>query len=1077
MKNFQFTKRTFIALALIIGLMISSTPKSFADDGLDEYNVGLGLYNQRRWDLAAKTFESFIKKFPDHSKSSLGKLYLGQTLVNLREYEKARTSLRDFVKASPQNVNALQAKYRIAECSYFLDQYPTAIEEFQEYTTKAPATDPLMEWALPYLGDAQFRSGKLNEAVETFKTSISKFPKGRMVDDCQFGLARAYESLKKPELAIGIYDELGNSKTSFRAAQARLNHGLILIDKKEYSKAANSFLKLEKDFPKDKLVPLAQINGGFAHYYEGNYQSAIDQFEKAAKSPQQKEIANYWSGVSYKKLGQYEKAIQLLKPLAENSNEAAMLQWAESELQNKNSKAAREVYTNFGKKFPTSSSVPLSIQRATEAALIEENPEAGLALVKQFEENHADSELLPFEKLLEARLLIQRSSAVADKNLQQSKSDLDAATKTLTGLLKSTSASDSTKTAANFHLARVQQNDENHAEAIATLEQMMKKSSDSEVQSTYPDAYLLQAISYFKLNQWKPASDSAETFVKLLPEDPRIEQAYSTLAMSLAHQDKVAESKQNLQLLANKFPKSPLLLESVYHVADLSLEKKNLTEAESMFDSIVVLGPTNNFYAPSLYGLGWSQFESKQFEKSAKSFETLAKLDLKKKQPLIAEAFYMQGLSHLRKQSADDTANPNSGDFTSLQEAAKIFTACYEQYSTAQFQGDVKRSQAINDQGFTAYEAAREAARAWLRLAKVENSNQAYNVAYKELKLLPDEKQKNIDRLLDEWALLNYNQQKYAESDRIYQLLIKENPNSDRADDAKLILAESEFEAGRIANAQKSFRELSVSPASDSAVQRRALFQLSAIALELADWKQLKEITEDYSKRFSDTKDIPSETEFLPEMQFRLATAELELGNTERSIELIKPIVDARTNADGTAKVTDIEKEWVPSGWLLLTEAYRRVKKYDLCRETSLKFESAFPNSQFVSDAKVSAGRCDISQAKFEDARKLFQMVLDKADGQKTKAAAQSQFYIAETYLMQKNFTEALPRYIRVELLYPAYPELQAAALFQAGQCDEILKEVGKAINSYEKLVKDYPDSDQVEKAKSRLKALKPSKQ
>ena len=1053
-----------LVLSFCLCLLMTSLP-AFAEDGLDEYNLGLGLYKQRRWELASKTFQGFIAKHPKHPKVALGKLYLGQTLINLSKYKEARTTLREFEKLSPKNVNIPQAKYRIAECSYFLDEFKTSVSEFQAYLKSAKKNDPLLEWALPYLADAQYRSGDSASAIKTFQQAIDQFPRGRMLDDSLFKKALAHQSLNQLEKAIPLYQALAKKKTSRRAAQSRLNYGLILFDQKKYVDAANSFLQLEKDFPKSKLVPFAQLNGGFAFYYQKKFPQAIQSFEKAARFPAQASSAKYWAGMSYKNLKQYDKAIEQLKPLAESNKdpkvqEESFLQWADCEIRLNQPKQARLRYADFVTRFKKSSRAPFSLQRATEAALLEENSEAGLALVKRFQTEFPKSPLLSRERLLEGQLLIQQGLSQkgnASKPIPDSK-ELNEAKRVLQALVQAPKEAASITNPARFHLARAEQAMGEHAAVLATLKPLLQ-----DKKTNFPAAYLVQAISQLKLEQWPAAEKSSKQFLNQYPNDARSEQALSSLAIALSHNGKLEESKGYLQKLSDQFPKSPLVAESVYRVAETTLDGKNFKESESLFDSLTELGPKSRYYTAALHGLAWSQFEGKAFEKSVKTFKRLADLNPKEKQKLAAESRYMQGLSLLRGKQ--------------FEPAAAAFVKCYTDFSTRPKKGESaveKRSVKMNEQGYIAYEAGREAARSFTRLKKAGDANKAYQAAYDEMKLQPKAKQGSLDKLLDEWALLNYNQENYTEADRLYELLIRESPQSDRADDARLILAESDFMAGRIQAAKKVFEKLSTDVAADDNVQRRALYQLTGIELELEKWDVLKTISERYSKKFPRNPKTEPEVEFYNEIQSRLATARFELGNPKESLKIVEPIIQLYLNKNGTAKVNDVEREWVPNSWMLKVEALRQIKKYDDCRATAVQFKIAFPQSRHLAEAFVSAGRCDIAQAKFDDARKKFQSVIDDANGRKTNSIAKAQFYIAETYMIQKKFNKALPLYLRVDLVYPGFPEIQSSALYQAGQCDEVLGNIHQAIDSYRRLLKQYPKSVRVKNAQARLKALTP---
>ena len=79
---------------------------------------------------------------------------------------------------------------------------------------------------------------------------------------------------------------------------------------------------------------------------------------------------------------------------------------------------------------------------------------------------------------------------------------------------------------------------------------------------------------------------------------------------------------------------------------------------------------------------------------------------------------------------------------------------------------------------------------------------------------------------------------------------------------------------------------------------------------------------------------------------------------------------------------------------------------------------------------------------------------------------------MAETFLLQKNYKEARKQFLAVQILYN-YPEIQAAALFQAAGCQGQLKEYRQAVNTLELLLKEYPRSRFTNMAKMKLPRLR----
>ena len=101
-------------------------------------------------------------------------------------------------------------------------------------------------------------------------------------------------------------------------------------------------------------------------------------------------------------------------------------------------------------------------------------------------------------------------------------------------------------------------------------------------------------------------------------------------------------------------------------------------------------------------------------------------------------------------------------------------------------------------------------------------------------------------------------------------------------------------------------------------------------------------------------------------------------------------------------------------------------------------------------------GRAHKNQAQFADAIVAFDSVTKDEFGEKTQTAAKCQFLIGETLLLQKKYKPALEAYLKVYLLYQ-FPQWQAPALYQAGQCDEALEQWQKALTSYEDLLRGLP--------------------
>ena len=145
-----------------------------------------------------------------------------------------------------------------------------------------------------------------------------------------------------------------------------------------------------------------------------------------------------------------------------------------------------------------------------------------------------------------------------------------------------------------------------------------------------------------------------------------------------------------------------------------------------------------------------------------------------------------------------------------------------------------------------------------------------------------------------------------------------------------------------------------------------------------------------------------------------------------------------------------------------------RENQWDGAYQIVAKIASDFPGFEQQYEADYVLGRCLANQADFEVARCAYGNVIRSPAGGKTETAAMAQWMIGESYFHQKEYALALREYLRLEILY-AYPTWQAAALLQAGKCQELLGETGEAEQLYQRIVTAYPKTPFAEQARQKL--------
>jgi len=1013
--RFAGLKQLAVVTLLLFCTILSPQATAFADDAQDDYNLAAGLYKQSRWSLAATAFQAYLKKYPKHEKVPFAKLYLGLAFVNDKKYDPARKTLRIYVNDYPKSKNLADALYRIGECSFLLDDLKSAATEFNAFLKQFPDHE-LAEYALPYLADAQLRLNRPQEAAAAFSKSLAQFPKGSLAEDSKFGLARAYETLKQSDRALPLYKELAENRTGNRADEAQLSMATLYFESKKYAEAATAFSDIAKRFPDSSLVITAELNAGFAYYQLGEFRQAIIRFDNVTKDKARSLTAKYWSGVSHKSLGDYPKAASLLKsaydadpknPLAEN----LLYQWADCELRQKHFEESIKLFLQVVDGWPKGEYADDSLHYAAEAAMDSGQLKQTETLLNRFEKEYPASGLRLHQALLRGRLLdtedgkesSQKAIVQFEKVLRESKLP-------------------QTQNLARFHLARAYQKQDKHPQTLSMLVPLIAEVKKNGAQAEFTDALVLQAISLLAEKKYEQASKSVGEYLQLRPTGTHADQAIATRALSEAYRGDQTTAQFNLTLLVNKFPKSPVIAKTTHQVAEIAYAANDWAWSGKLFTSIIKQGQDSPYHAAGLAGLGWSLTQQKKYAEAAQQFNLIATQH--PNHELAPEAAYMQGKS--------------LQDAQKFPESVKAYQRAFEKYAPKKY----------------AFLSGLQTARVLKHIDQIDQADKAYEGL---LKKFP--KADNLDKLFDEWALLNYEAERYDRSDEIFRRLVSETPNSDLADNARLSLAESDLLAGKLDAASATFLDLSKSKKSDDQVREVSLYRLIDIALEKGDWQQVDRSADQLQKKFP-------KSQYVWYGKFHLGEAKLRLNQLDAALKSFLEVKAAKDNPD--VKST----EWFPRVWILLTEIYHRQKKYNDVISVVDEFRQWNPKSTFLYQADEIVGRSYKNQAKFPQALVAFKRVLDAPAGRRTETAAKSQFMIAEIYLIQKKHKEALLEYLKVQIQYK-FPEWQAPALYQAALCHEALQEWPEAAKTYENLLGDYPNSEYAAKAKARLPVVR----
>ena len=988
-----------------------------AADPLDDYKLAVGLYNKGRWKLAAETFEGFLKAAHEHPNAERAKYYLGLTYFNAEDYPKARETLRTFAKQHPTSPRKLEAAYWTGYASFLANDFPAADAELGEFVKGAPE-DPLLERAIPMLGECAFRGKRLDAAVELFQRSLKTHPNGVLAEDAKFGLARAWEGQKKFPESLALYTELAANPAGVRAAEAQLSVGIRHYDDGRYAEATQAFKTLATNFSGSPFLPLGHLNHGFALYQLGRFAEASVEFEAAAKDPKYATDGRLWSGFSWKGAGDFAKAAAVfedgVKTAGENPvAEKFLYHQADSEQRRSNAPVAKKLHLEVAQRFPKGQFAEASLVAAATCAMLEKAWDDVEPLLARLEKEYPAHKMGDRVGVLRGRLAIERNQP-------------EAAIAPLTAALSSTDPL--VQAEARYVLASAQQRSGRHAEVVALTEPLVEQLSKGQLTAEFQDAWLVRGTSQLALGRALPRDPpgprnerlltvvaSADGYLKGMGD--RAPAALAMKALALVEAGQATDAEPVLAALREKYPGRPEVSRADFEAGEAAFNAGDFAWAEKAFARVAAGPKEDALRSRGMLELAWSIHKQRRFDEAAVAFGSFAAEYPDDK--LCAEASCMRATA---LQDAGKTA-----------EALPLFQAVFDKYGTS-------------DQ---AYVAGLQLARLTAKQGKIEQSNAAYAGVAERFQDRPE-----VDQLLDEWATVNYEARNFVKADEVFELLVKRFPASPLADNARLVLAESRLVNGDIAGARGDFEALVADAKSDDVVKQRGAYQLLRILAVEKKWAEVKTSATALLEKYPEGR-------WKLDTDFTVGEAAFELGEFEAARDRF--VVLKSRASDGQVSAA----EWFPRMWVLLAESLFRLKDYAGLDALSKEY-AAVPGVKNLYQVEEVRGRGLKAQAKFPEARAIFQKVVEDPNGRLTETAARCQFEVAESFLFEKNYASAVKAYLTTEIRYK-FPKWQGLALYQAGTCHEALGEWAEAARTYENLLQTYADHEMAPKARERL--------
>lgn len=341
------------------------------------YELGVGYYEQRRWEEARLTFSRIVDRFPEselvgdalrlRANTAIAQGDFEQALENfdraaelgaappeLRDevrfqrawlqyrsgnYAEARGGFAAIYDAEPGSDRGQESLFWLAESNYQLGNLDQAAELFRRYLTDV-SSGQHTDAAYYALGWTHFRRGNYAAAADEFTRFLDAYRSTGQDEfvpyrtDAMLRLADSYYAMKRYSDAVHAYRRVADQAGDYayyQVAQAYYNAGNVF-------EAVSAFRELLEEFPESQWAEEARYNLGYAFFQNEDYDQAIEEYRTLIQTYPSDPLAakaQYGIGDALFNAGRPEEAVEAYRVVLERyprspyvSDAAAGIQYA-----------------------------------------------------------------------------------------------------------------------------------------------------------------------------------------------------------------------------------------------------------------------------------------------------------------------------------------------------------------------------------------------------------------------------------------------------------------------------------------------------------------------------------------------------------------------------------------------------------------------------------------------------------------------------------------------------------------------------------------------------------------------------
>lgn len=282
-----------------------------------QYNIAYIYLNTNNYSQAVEEFQTVINKYPGTEWAARSQYNIGDAYYNAGEYERAIAAYQKLLDEYPRSnyiieaINGIQYAQLSAGRS---DSSSVILEEFLSDNPTSSTADQLRyRQALNV-----FQSGDYENAVKEFRQYLRVTNSTDRVPEAYSNLAEAYRQLDQIDNAKNAYQTIVDEyPEDDLAASALTSLGSLNYDQGNFAASHGNYAQLLETAPRYRQE--AFVGMGNASLAQENIERAKEEYESALEANSGSNSAQAGLGKVAIAEGEYEKARELLFPIADRS--------------------------------------------------------------------------------------------------------------------------------------------------------------------------------------------------------------------------------------------------------------------------------------------------------------------------------------------------------------------------------------------------------------------------------------------------------------------------------------------------------------------------------------------------------------------------------------------------------------------------------------------------------------------------------------------------------------------------------------------------------------------------------------